>query len=734
MSPTRRFLTFAAVAALSGACGATGAQAAGVDAGTLKASDADSGPLELSQPGRPAATLRLVGVSPASARTTVERVGEGLIRVRITAPAGTPQTSASFQRAPGERFLGFGERSDAVVRDGGTVENRVTEGPYQPSEEAAISAFVPLAGYSNRRDATYFPIPWLLSTRGFGVLVEDDPTSMHTLGSPWKVQIEGDRLTLLVVAGPTPRDVLRRFSAVVGRQPPVRAQALGPWWQIRNGGSLSDEQVLGRLRDAGALGSVVQTSTHYLPCADHLRGDAREREKARVAKFTAAGLTNVTYFNPMICTTHPRFQEASDKGLLTKTAVGTPYVYRYTGASIFFVGQFDFRAPGTRSFFAQLLGEAIADGHLGWMEDFGEYTPDDAKAADGATGSAAHNAYPRDYHRAIQAAVGDRRLLRYVRSGWTGSAAGSPIVWGGDPTTSWGFDGLQSAVRTGLSMGLSGVSRWGSDIGGFFALSAKQTSPELMNRWIQMGFASGVMRMQGNGFTLSKDFSGRRAEITDPEVLPTWARYARLRTRLLPELQRAERQYDREGLPVMRQLALAYPDDDRSVVRDDEWLLGDDMLVAPVMAPGADKRTVYLPPGRWVDLWRSADGALRRLRRPVVLTGGREVTLPAPADELPMLVRHGARLELLPQGGPTWGEAVRAARARRSVMAFGGRTVKLRRTSTRTRFDVQWTVPRRPAALIVGGRRARFTYVRGVLRATVRTSAGATLRIMARER
>lgn len=705
------------------------ASGATVDAGTIRATDAAGGALELTQPGTPDATLRLVATSPARVARTVERVGEGLIRVRLRAPTGTLRTTASFARPAGERFLGFGERSDAVMRDAGTVEHRVTEGPYQPAEETAIAAFVPTPGYSTRRDATYFPIPWLLSTRGYGVLVEDDPTSSHTLGSPWQVSIEGDRLTLLVVAGPTPRQVLRRFSAVVGRQPPVQPEALGPWWQIRNGGALTDDEVLARLRRAGGLGSVVQTSTHYLPCADHRRGDARAREQARVAHFAAAGLTNVTYFNPMICTDHPRFQEAADGGLLTKTAIGTPYVYRYTGSKVFFVGQFDFRAPGTRSFLGELLGEALADGHQGWMEDFGEYTPDDAVAADGATGSAAHNAYPRDYHRAIQAAVGDRRLLRYVRSGWTGSAAGSPIVWGGDPTTSWGFDGLQSAVRTGLSMGLSGVSRWGSDIGGFFALSEKQTTPELMNRWIQMGFASGVMRTQGNGFSLSQGFNGRRAEITDPEVLPVWARYAQLRTRLLPELLRAEGQYDREGLPVMRQLALAYPSDARSVARDDEWLLGDDLLVAPVLAPGQTTRKLYLPPGRWVDLWRSADGLLQTVRRPMVLQGGREVTLPAPADELPLLVRYGAALQLLPQGGPSWKEAVAGGRTRRSVVAFGGRSIALRKALRRTRYDVQWTLPRRPAMLTLAGRRMPFTYRAGVLRASVRTAGAAILRV-----
>ena len=139
------------------------------------------------------------------------------------------------------------------------------------------------------------------------------------------------------------------------------------------------------------------------------------------------------------------------------------------------------------------------------MEDFGEYTPLDALGYDGSTGEAYHNKYVVGYHAAARAYARDRAprpLARFNRSGWTGAARHSQIVWGGDPTTGWGFDGLESAVKNGLTMGLSGVSMWGSDIGGFFALSEPQTTPELLARWIEVGFASGVMRTQANGFAL----------------------------------------------------------------------------------------------------------------------------------------------------------------------------------------------------------------------------------------
>lgn len=598
-----------------------------------------------------AATL---ATSDPAGRTLLVRIapdGEGVIGVRATVhgPAGDVlQTGIAFAARPGERYLGFGERSNAVDQRGNEVENYVSDGPYQPEERPVIAAFVPPPGFHPRDDATYFPIPWLLSTGGYGVLIDRDEPSRFRLGTDapdaWSLEVASPQLAFRVFAGPRPRDVLRRFTGRIGRQPPAAAPFyFGPWWQPSGG----DQANLDALAQADAPSSVVQTYTHYLPCAAQLGHEQAERE--RTARWHAAGLAVTTYFNPMICTSHPRYDEAAQANLLTQDPTGRPYEYRYTGSTEFLVGQLDFSAPGADAFYGSLLREAADAGYDGWMEDFGEYTPTDARSADGTPGPAMHNRYVELYHRAGRrfAQSYDRPLARFNRSGWTGAARWSQIVWGGDPTTDWGFDGLASAVRQALSIGLSGVSLWGSDIGGFFALGARRLTPELLVRWIELGAASGVMRTQANGFELPDH--GHRPQIFDPDVLPVWRRYAKLRTQLYPYLAAAERQYDRSGMPLMRHLALVAPDDP-AAARDDEFLLGDDLLVAPVLAPGARQRTLRLPPGRWVDLWRSAtlrrDGGLR-LTTPTLHAGARELTLPAPLDELPLLVRAGAVLPLL---------------------------------------------------------------------------------------
>ena len=162
-------------------------------------------------------------------------------------------------------------------------------------------------------------------------------------------------------------------------------------------------------------------------------------------------------------------------------------------------------------------------------------------------------------------------------------------------------------------MGLSGVSIWGSDIGGFFALfEPRARRRELLIRWIQLGAVSGVMRTQANGFALPD--KARAPQICDDDDPAGLAALREAAHAALPVPRgRRARVPTQTGLPIMRHLALAYPGDAAAAARDDEFLFGPDLLAAPVIEPGATERTLYLPRGRWVDLWR---GALRP-------TGGR---------------------------------------------------------------------------------------------------------------
>ena len=463
-------------------------------------------------------------------------------------------------------------------------------------------------------------------------------------------------------AGPRPADALRRFTAATGRQPPPPAPwAYGPWFQTGqpNVTPLAEEaEIVRKFRDADAPVSAAETQMHFLPCGAQRGREAYEL--ARTRQFHAAGLAHLSYFNPHLCTAYqPVYDEAVAAGALQLGPDGRPITFPAFvggggagGFTIEPLAQFDFTARATAALYARLVREALDQGKDGFMEDFGEYTSPVARSADGTPPARIHNRYPRDYHCALQRMTRGygRPVVRFQRSGWTGAARCSVNVWGGDPTTVWGFDGLRSAVTQALTIGMSGVARWGSDIGGYNSFGAdERLSRELLDRWIQLGAVSGLMRTKRSGIALP---AYERPQVFDPASMPIWRRYAKLHTQLLPYIEAADAEYRATGMPLMRHGLLTDPGDPRAIRADDQFEFGPDLLAAPVLRPGARRRSLYLPRGRWVDLWRSGryvarDGSLS-LGSARLLRGRRRVTLPAPRDELPLLVRAGAVLPLLP--------------------------------------------------------------------------------------
>ncbi len=573
-------------------------------------------------------------------------------------PNPVERIGIGFDATGSERMLGFGERSDHVDQRGRVVENYVGEGPYQESEYAVISNTVPPWGFRERSDATYFPMPWLLSTRGYGVLSGNFETSRFRLGTEaadeWSFEVSAQRLELSFYAGPKPEDALRRLTADIGRQPrPAAPWLFGPWIQTGHQNTAPDElDNLGILRDADAPYSAVETHMRYMPCGSDLGEDESERQRA--ADLHATGAAALTYTREAICASYEEpYDRAIDAGAFYEKPDGSPYTFTaFVGSGVTQVGMFDFSDPAAVPIYRSILDRAYRAGYDGWMEDYGEYTPPDALAANGQTGKQMHNRYPVLYHRQGMryADSKDRPVIRFNRSGFTGAAKHSQIVWGGDPTTGWGFDGLRSSVREALTMGLSGVSLWGSDIGGFFTLSGQTLDAELLARWLQFGAFSGVMRTKAEGIGVP---ASARPQVWEDETLPIYRRYAKLRTQLYPYLKAADRAYAKRGMPIMRQLALAYPKDPHATGRDAQYLFGPSLLVAPILEPGATSRRVYLPHDEWIDLWdavgfRDKSGEFGVEGRAKVIDGSRKVRAEAPLDEIPAYAKAGTLLPLLP--------------------------------------------------------------------------------------
>ncbi len=593
-------------------------------------------------------------------RVKVIPASHGSVRLSaaiIGSVSGIEAIGMSFRAPQGQRYLGFGERSNGVNQRGNVVENWVGEGPYQETEYPAIQHFVPEWGMRRRADDTYFPMPWLLSSSGYGVLVENTEPSYFRLGTDrkdtWSVElrrtVEGlaaqpenrpapRQIDLRFFSGPKPADVVRRLSGALGRQPAPAPFFFGPWVQPRGNAMATVDS----LRANDVPTSLLQTYLHYLPCLHQTGNEQAQRDFT--GEVHANGMAITAYFNPMLCTDKELFTWLDKFGQLTKDSEGNPYEYDYLS---YHVGQFDFSNRDARNSYGDLLREALEHGYDGWMEDFGEYTPPDSISHDGTPGMVEHNRYPQQYHCAAwdQTRNHVRPVARYSRSGFTGSAACSPIIWGGDPSTTWDYDGLRDSIRNGLTMGLSGVGVWGSDIGGFFSLTAPALTPELLTRWVQFGAFSGVMRNQADG--IGKPLP----QVIDPDQIDNWRRYAKLRTQLYPYIAGAAREYRETGLPMMRAMLLDFPHDRRVAGLEDQYMFGDDLLVAPVIEPGMTTRRTYLPKGKWVDFWRSfsydeVSGEITA-GTAKLKNGNGWRTLPAPTEEIPLLVRAGGMLTML---------------------------------------------------------------------------------------
>jgi alpha-glucosidase len=603
------------------------------------------------------------------------------IDATLSDPTGVLLTGSSFLNDADQRFLGFGERSDRVDQTGHTVEQWNEEGPFSGGVLRPITD--PTLGEQWQGPPPFGPssnytMPWMLSSRGYGFLLDSTWLNRFDLeaSDTWRVETAEPALRWRVYAGPTPAEVLERATTdpMIGRQPPAAAWFFGPWYQPTGDGAFRDFLRTAWRTPESDGGydvpvTVAQTYTHYLPCAAQAGGRAQGAQRALTDAYHSWGYRVTTYVNSFVCQDHVdgAYQEAEANGWFVKTLAGTPYPLLYLAYLDANSSVIDFTAPGATAFWQGLISEALDDGYDGWMEDFGEYVAPDAVLADGRTGLAAHNDYCTQYHRASHELTWPRKgidFAQFVRCGYTGTAPVARIVWGGDPTEDDSeADGLAAAVNQGLSMGLSGIGYWGSDIGGFHSLFTEgRTSPELMVRWLEVGAFSPIMRTQAEGYERPVLQDLTRAEVWTPEVLPHWRALARLRTQLFPYLWSASDEYQRSGVPMMRHLALAYPDAEVAWGRGDaaavsaarfEWLLGPDLLVAPVVDMGADERDVWLPPGRWVDFWDAVtydpvSGSYDASGGHQVLEGDRVVRVSSALGHTPLFVRAGTCIPMLP--------------------------------------------------------------------------------------
>ncbi len=354
-----------------------------------------------------------------------------------------------------------------------------------------------------------------------------------------------------------------------------------------------------------------------------------------IAELKENGVRFLAYINPYLASDGGLYREAADKGHLVKTKSGDTYDVdfgEFTG------GMVDLTAPEAWNWYKSVIKtNMIEKGSAGWMADFGEYLPVDCLLYDGDP-YLMHNQWPvlwaKLHYELLKETDNLGKLLCFFRSGFNGSQKYAPALWAGDQCVDWSrHDGLPSVVPAALSAGMSGVGHTHSDTGGYTTLYGLCRSKELYLRWLEMAAFTLLMRThEGNRPGDNHQFD------SDDETLRATAEMSAIHSRLSPYLTQAAMEYQNRGLPVQRPLFIHYPDAPESFDISNQYLLGRDLLVAPVLAPGKDEWQVWLPHDQWVHLWTGVE------------YGRGDVTVLAPLGRPPVFYRKTSEYTELFEG------------------------------------------------------------------------------------
>jgi alpha-D-xyloside xylohydrolase len=284
----------------------------------------------------------------------------------------------------------------------------------------------------------------------------------------------------------------------------------------------------------------------------------------------------------------------------------------------------DFTNPEATAWFQSKLKVLLDQGVDGFKTDFGERIPTDVVWHDNADPERMHNYYTHLYNKAVfellEKERGQGDAVLFARSATAGGQQ-FPVHWGGDCWSSFGA--MAESLRGGLSLSLSGFGFWSHDIGGFEGTP----DPAVFKRWLAFGLLSSHSRLHGSSsYRVPWEFGDEAVDVAK--------QFTELKHRLMPYLYGAAVEAHRTGVPTMRPMLLEFPDDPATRTVDRQYLLGPDLLVAPVFSEDGQVE-YYVPEGTWTHL-----------------LSGETVTGPAwrheihGFDSLPLLVRPGAVLAL----------------------------------------------------------------------------------------
>ena len=555
----------------------------------------------------------------------------------------------------GELIYGLGERFGPLVKNGQSVAVWNADGGTS-SEQA----------YKN--------VPFYLSNRGYGVLVNDPGHVSYEIGSEAveRVQfsVSGEVLEYFVIAGPTPKQVIDRYTALTGRPPIVPAWSYGLWLSTSFTTDY-DEATVTSFVDEMARRELPVSVFHFdcfwmreFNWCD-FEWDPRvfPDPTGMLARLHDRDLRVCVWINPYIAQRSPLFAEAAASGYLVKRPDGSVWQWDLWQAGM---GLVDFTNPDATAWYQGKLRALVDQGVDCFKTDFGERIPLEVDYFDGSDPSRMHNLYTQLYNKAVHEvlvdAKGEGEAVLFARSATTGGQS-MPVHWGGDSTST--FASMAETLRGGLSLALSGFAHWSHDIGGF------EGTPDagVFKRWTAFGLLGSHSRFHGSG-------SYRVPWVFDEEAVEVTRIFTHLKMHLMPYIYAASLEAASSGAPIMRPLQLEFPDDPAVAYLDRQYMLGADILVAPVFSATGDVE-FYLPAGTWTNLLTGEEvtgGAWRRERHgftslPIYVRPGAVIPWGARSDRPDYDYLDGLRLRVFAGGSGTRDVTVAAPDGRSETFA-----------------------------------------------------------------
>jgi alpha-D-xyloside xylohydrolase len=540
-----------------------------------------------------------------------------------------------------EGFYGLGEWED-------TVDHRGKLRPMQIEADGDLES---------ANNEAHVPVPLLLGTRGWGIFVESKRVGLFDVArkDPKLVEITygtaeqtKDGLRFHLFAEKSPLDLTRHYYEVTSFPRIPAPWALGPWiWRDENKDQAQVLEDIQKIRELDLATSAIWIDRPYATAVNTFDFDqAKFPDPAGMIRaIYDAGLRLALWSTPYLeKSAEPLRSEAEQKKYFPpKTSIplnkwSEPIDFTNREAYKFWFDQVSkYTSAGIEGFkldYAEDIVPSLRGGRNAW------------RFADGTDERTMHYGYTLLYHQLYASTLQKGSSFVLARAGRWGDQANVDVIWPGDMDATFtkhrerfkdasgkeitGVGGLPATIVMGVGLGPSGFPFFGADTGGY-----RHSPPdkELFIRWFEQTALSTVMQVGDSSSQPPWEFTPDNGR--DQETLDLYRRYARLHMRLFPYEWTYAQRIAKDGRPIQRPLGLAYPE--LGVHPSDEYLFGEELLVAPVVERGARERRAVVPPGEWIDWWDGTPYA----------GGAAPATIPAPLEKLPLLVRAGSCVPML---------------------------------------------------------------------------------------